>query len=170
MLANLDYAVVGSDDVQILECKTAGEFGARLWKDGVPEYYQCQVQHQLAITGKQVADVAGAHLRVRSFGFTAFHRDDELIEQLIELEREFWRFVETDTPPPADGSDSADKALRLLYPADNGITLDLSADEDSNQAFTELSRSGRSQPTGGTGVSVKATSCKPAWEMPAKPS
>jgi predicted phage-related endonuclease len=30
MLANLDYSVVGSDEVQILECKTAGEYGAKL--------------------------------------------------------------------------------------------------------------------------------------------
>ncbi len=52
MLANLDYSVVGASDV-----KTAGEFGARLWRDGVPEYVQCQVQHQLAVTGKAAADV-----------------------------------------------------------------------------------------------------------------
>ncbi|WP_197468537.1 YqaJ viral recombinase family protein, partial [Alcanivorax sp. HI0083] len=58
MLANLDYAVVGNDDVQILECKTTGQYGAKLWADGVPEYIQCQVQHQLAVTGKQAADVA----------------------------------------------------------------------------------------------------------------
>src|SRR5699024_10010845 len=36
MLANLDYSVVGSDEVQILECKTTGEHGAKLWKHGVP--------------------------------------------------------------------------------------------------------------------------------------
>jgi predicted phage-related endonuclease len=30
MLANLDYSVVGNADVQILECKTAGEHGAKL--------------------------------------------------------------------------------------------------------------------------------------------
>src|SRR6185312_509120 len=58
MLANLDREIVGSPDVQILECKTAGEFGSRLWKDGVPEYVQLQVQHQLAVTGKAAADVA----------------------------------------------------------------------------------------------------------------
>lgn len=46
MLANLDYTVVGSDDVQILECKTVGEYGAKLWRDGVPLYILCQVQHQ----------------------------------------------------------------------------------------------------------------------------
>jgi putative phage-type endonuclease len=38
MLANLDYSVVGDADVQILECKTAGEYGAKLWRDGVPLY------------------------------------------------------------------------------------------------------------------------------------
>ena len=40
MLANLDREVVGVPEVQILECKTAGVQGARLWKDGVPEYVQ----------------------------------------------------------------------------------------------------------------------------------
>ena len=38
MLANIDREVVGCPDVQILECKTAGEWGSRLWRDGVPEY------------------------------------------------------------------------------------------------------------------------------------
>lgn len=58
MLANVDREVVGCRDVQLLECKTAGEFGARLWRDGVPEYVQLQVQHQLAVTGRHAADVA----------------------------------------------------------------------------------------------------------------
>ncbi|ESK54053.1 hypothetical protein F990_03009 [Acinetobacter tjernbergiae DSM 14971 = CIP 107465] len=46
MLANLDYAVVGNDEVQILECKTVGEYGSKLWRDGVPLYILCQVQQQ----------------------------------------------------------------------------------------------------------------------------
>src|SRR5699024_11818167 len=37
MLANLDFAVVGNDEVQILECKTTGINGARLWANGVPD-------------------------------------------------------------------------------------------------------------------------------------
>lgn len=137
MLANLDYAVVGSDDVQILECKTAGEYGARLWQDGVPDYYQCQVQHQLAITGKQVADVA-VLICGQEFRIYRIERDDDLIRELIELEREFWQFVETDTPPPSDCSVSADKALRALHPKDNGIAIDLSDDDNFNQVFHEL--------------------------------
>lgn len=33
ILANLGYSVVGTDEIQILECKTAGEHGAKLWCD-----------------------------------------------------------------------------------------------------------------------------------------
>jgi putative phage-type endonuclease len=81
MLANLDYTVVGSDEVQILECKTAGEWGSRLWREGVPEYVQCQVQHQLAVTGKRVADVAvllcGQKLEIHRI-----ERDEEFIAGL----------------------------------------------------------------------------------------
>lgn len=46
MLANIDREVLGAPDVQLLECKTAGIQGAWLWRDGVPEYVQLQVQHQ----------------------------------------------------------------------------------------------------------------------------
>lgn len=137
MLANIDYSIVGSKDVQILECKTAGEFGSRLWRDGVPEYVQCQVQHQLAVTGKTAADVCvllcGQKIEVHRI-----ERDEVLIARLIELERQFWEYVITDTPPPADGSDSASVALRALYPSDRGDTLDLSEDDAFSDAFTNL--------------------------------
>lgn len=137
MLANIDREVIGSPDVQILECKTAGEFGARLWKEGVPEYIQIQVQHQLAVTGKQAADVCvlicGQEIRVHRI-----ERDEELIAHLIELERRFWHYVETDTPPPADGSDSAALALQCLNPRDAGTTVDLTEDAELNRVFTEL--------------------------------
>jgi putative phage-type endonuclease len=136
MLANLDREVVGHPDVQILECKTAGEFGARLWKDGVPEYVQLQVQHQLAVTGKQAADVAvllcGQHLAVHRI-----ERDNDLIARLIILETRFWEHVEADTPPPADGSTSAARALRQLYPG-NDTSLDFTDEPTLNTAFDTL--------------------------------
>ncbi|WP_318828225.1 YqaJ viral recombinase family nuclease [Burkholderia cepacia] len=136
MLANLDREIVGIPDVQILECKTAGEFGARLWREGVPEYVQIQVQHQLAVTGKSAADVAvlicGQALEIHRI-----ERDDGLIARLIELEACFWQFVESDTPPPADGSESADRALRHLYPG-HGETIDFSDDHRLSSVFADL--------------------------------
>ena len=137
MLANLDREVMGAPDVQILECKTAGMNGARLWKGGVPEYIQLQVMHQLAVTGKQAADVAvlicGQELQIHRI-----ERDEAMIGKLIELERQFWRYVELDQEPPADGSDSADVALRCLYPQDSGQTLDLSHESEMSAAFSDL--------------------------------
>ncbi|KRA46585.1 lambda-exonuclease family protein [Pseudoxanthomonas sp. Root630] len=136
MRANIDREIVGNCEVQILECKTAGEFGSRLWRDGVPEYVQLQVQHQLAVTGKAAADVAvllcGQHLEIHRI-----NRDEDVIARLIVLEARFWEYVESDTPPPADGSESADKALRQLYPG-GGDTLDFSEDRRLSEAFAEL--------------------------------
>lgn len=136
MLANLDREIVGDPEVQILECKTAGEFGSRLWKDGVPDYVQLQVQHQLAVTGKRAADVAvllcGQQLEVHRI-----ERDDELIGRLTLLETRFWEHVETDTPPSADGSESSAKALRQLY-RDKGTVIDFTGSVDLERAFDAL--------------------------------
>jgi putative phage-type endonuclease len=137
MLANLDREVVGSDEVQVLECKTAGINGARLWKNGVPEYVQLQVMHQLAVTGQQAADVAvlvGGH-ELRIF---RLERDEALIERLIQLEAEFWRHVTEDTPPPADASDSADRALRALFPEDDHEVLDFTEQTELSEVFEQL--------------------------------
>ncbi|MEB3755205.1 lambda-exonuclease family protein [Acinetobacter sp. MD2(2019)] len=138
MLANLDYAVVGHPEVQILECKTAGEHGAKLWRDGVPLYVLCQVQHQLAVTGKQAAHICvlicGHETRI--FKVT---RSASVIEQIIQAERYFWECVEKDTPPEADASRSAAKALQLLYPEHIPLSLtDLTQDPQANEQFTQL--------------------------------
>ncbi len=138
MLANLDYSVVGDADVQILECKTAGEYGAKLWRDGVPLYVLCQVQHQLAVTGKQAAHICvlicGHETRI--FKVT---RSESVIQHIVNAERHFWECVETDTPPDADASASAAKALQQLYPEHIPLsTEDLSGDTIANQQFIEL--------------------------------
>lgn len=137
MLANIDREVMGDPDVSILECKTAGLNGARLWRDGVPEYVQLQVQHQLAVTGKAAADVAvlicGQDLQI-----FRIQRDERLIGNLIELERSFWQRVVEDRQPPADGSDSADQALRALYPRDNASERDFCGDRNLSATFADL--------------------------------
>ncbi|MHA3114613.1 YqaJ-like viral recombinase [Acinetobacter sp. ANC 4635] len=138
MLANLDYAVVNNPEVQILECKTAGEHGAKLWRDGIPLYVLCQVQHQLAVTGKQAAHVCvllcGHETKI--FKVT---RSESVIMHIIQAERQFWECVEQDIPPSVDASASAAKALQLLYPEHVPLsTADLSEDSDANQQFEQL--------------------------------
>jgi len=138
MLANLDYSVVGSDEVQILECKTAGEYGAKLWREGVPLYVLCQVQHQLAVTGKRAAHVCvlicGHETKI--FKVT---RSESVIKHIINAERDFWDCVEKDIPPDADASESAAKAIQQLYPQHIPLTVeDLSHNEQANQLFAQL--------------------------------
>ena len=77
--------------------------------------------------------ICGQEIRIHRI-----ERDDELIARLIELERQFWHYVETDTAPPADGSESAGKSLRYLYPQDSGDVLDLTDDPYLCQVLTDL--------------------------------
>ena len=138
MLANLDYSVVGTPEVQILECKTAGEHGAKLWRDGVPLYVLCQVQHQLAVTGKQAAHVC-VLLCGHETKIFKVSRNEAVIRHIIQAERQFWECVEQDIPPSVDASASAAKALQLLYPEHVPLmTADLSEDTEANQQFEQL--------------------------------
>jgi predicted phage-related endonuclease len=65
-------------------------------------------------------------------------RDDTLIANLIELEARFWKCVQDETPPPADGSESADQALRCLYLRDVGTTVDFSSERRLSTKFADL--------------------------------
>lgn len=138
MLANLDYSVVGCDEVQILECKSVGEWGTKLWRDGVPLYVIIQVQHQLAVTGKQAAHICTLICGHEAKIFKV-ERNDMVIEQIMASEQIFWHCVEHDLPPSVDASASAAKALQLLYPQHIPLqTVDFSTLEGVDQLFSDL--------------------------------
>ena len=105
----------------------------------MPEYIQLQVMHQLAVTGKQAADVAvlicGQELQIHRI-----ERDETMIAQLIALEEQFWELVTAEKEPPVDASESASTALRCLYPQDTGEDIDLSEDEAASSAFAQLNQ------------------------------
>jgi hypothetical protein len=61
-----------------------------------------------------------------------------VIQHIINAERYFWECVEKDTPPE-DASESAAKALQLLYPEHVPLAPQiLSEDEQANQQFEQL--------------------------------
>jgi putative phage-type endonuclease len=134
MLANLDRAV-GYDG--ILEIKTASYHSAQLWEETVPEAYQCQVLHQLAVTGKAWADVA-VLIGGQDFRIYRIERDAEKIFDLIDLETGFWQCVKDDVPPSVDGSESSARALNWMYPQDSGETIDCTDSDQLNRLFCEL--------------------------------
>lgn len=134
MLANLDRAV-GSEG--ILEVKTAGGHSAQFWEAGIPEHYQCQVLHQLAVSGKAWGDVA-VLIGGQDFRIYRVERNDDQIADLIEREATFWKMVEEDIQPEADGSVSSGNALAWLYPRDMGETLDCTEAPELNTLFDQL--------------------------------
>lgn len=137
MLANLDRVVQHPKDGSgILEVKTAGVNSARFWEEGVPDSYQCQVLHQLAVTSKEWCDVA-VLIGGQDFRVYRVIRDDDKIADLIQREEKFWQCVMQDIPPAADGSESSGKALSSLYPADRGEVLDCSEDTGMNKLFSD---------------------------------
>ena len=137
MLANLDREVITESGTGVLEIKTAGFYSAQLWDDGVPVAYQCQVLHQLAVTGHAWADVA-VLIAGQEFRIYRIERDDDKIADLIQREAQFWSWVTNDQQPDPDGSYDAQQALLSLFPTDNGQTLDFSESGPFNDLFAEL--------------------------------
>ncbi len=123
MIANVDRLVVGQSAG--LECKTAGYYSADAWAMGVPDYYMPQVQHYMAVTGFEAWYVA-VLIGGQEFRYYKVTRDDSFIRELIQAEIEFWRLVETKTPPPLDGTKASTELVKKLYPeAEKGKEVDL---------------------------------------------
>jgi putative phage-type endonuclease len=137
MLANLDREVITENGTGVLEIKTAGFYSAQQWDDGVPVAYQCQVLHQLAVTGHAWADVA-VLIAGQEFRIYRIERDDDKIADLIQREAQFWSWVTNNQQPDPDGSYDAQQALLSLFPTDNGQTLDFSESGPFNDLFAEL--------------------------------
>lgn len=113
MIANIDRRVVGENS--ILECKTANQYLAKEWEEEeVPASYLVQVQHYLAVTGATKGYIA-VLIGGQKFIWKEVERDDELIEYIIEAEKEFWKMVQEKTPPSLDGSSAAEKWVNEKY-------------------------------------------------------
>ncbi len=134
MLANVDRFTFDDEegDWGVLEVKNVGEYRREDWADGaVPEYYQIQGQHYMAVTGAKYvwfAPLIGGN----KMQPVKVMRNERLITSLIKIERDFWNLVETRTPPPIDDSVEATKVLKALYPRSEkrSVVLDSSLVEN----------------------------------------
>ncbi len=113
MLANVDRLVVGHRAG--LECKTAGHYASDNWEMGVPEFYQAQVQHYMAVTGYEAWYVA-VLIAGQEFKFFRLTRDNQFIKDMIDAEQDFWQKVQNMTPPPLDGTKASCELIKRLYP------------------------------------------------------
>ncbi len=134
MTGNVDRLVAGSK--KLVEIKTSlGKYRSDVeWgEDGsdiIPELYFLQVQHYLAVTNYQEADLAalisgsnGAELRIYPI-----KRDNLIIKRLIDMEYDFWEKVQNDIPPVIKSSSDAS----LRWRQDDGRTLISDSEQWSN--------------------------------------
>lgn len=116
MQANLDGTCVHPEfGPCIFEAKTASAFKAGEWEDGIPDEYFLQVQHYMAVTGYGGCYIA-ALIGGNTFRWKFIPRDEELITMLVQLEADFWQHVQSETPPPLDGSNASARFLAERFP------------------------------------------------------
>ena len=143
MQANLDGTCLHPDlGPCIFEAKTASAFKAGEWEDSIPDEYFLQVQHYMAVTGYQGTYIA-ALIGGNTFRWKFIPRDEELITLLVQLEADFWQHVQSETPPPLDGSSASARFLAECFPSslsrstvelpDQAATLIQQYDEASQQ-------------------------------------
>ena len=128
LFADVDGIVTDENGEKcIFEAKTASQYREREWQDGgIPKEYQLQVQHYLAVCGLKRAYIAvligGNH-----FLYYQVERDEEMIEKLLEAEKDFWEaHVLADVPPVPDDSKATSKYLDEKYsdPVEDIVRLD----------------------------------------------
>jgi putative phage-type endonuclease len=97
------------------------------WAAGAPMYVQCQVQHELAVTGRDYAAIAVLVTGNRLLTWDV-DRNDAFIAELEEQCRLFWESIEAGEVPPVDGHKASMAALKRLHRQDNGKEVELPAE------------------------------------------
>lgn len=130
MLANLDRVIVG--EKALLECKTTSQYNIDQWKDDeIPASYLCQIQHYMAVTGYEKAYIA-VLCGGNQFIWKEVSRDDELIEIIINAEKDFWyNNVLAGVIPEIDGSDATKDFLNHMYKDIDETEIQLSDDVET---------------------------------------
>lgn len=126
MMANVDGLIYDKEDgLCIFEAKTASAYKEKEWDNHVPEEYQLQVQHYMAVTGAKKTYIA-ALIGGNKFVYHTIERDEELIKLIIEMESHFWNYnVLKNIPPDIDGSPATTQYFNSKYSQGNGERIQL---------------------------------------------
>jgi putative phage-type endonuclease len=127
MVANIDGEVIDPQfkgERGVLEIKTAGERMKDQWNDGPPHHYMLQIQHYLAVLDYSYAYVA-VLISGQTFKFFLIERDDYVIHQIIQAEKDFMEMVENNIAPEISGHRADTEYLANEFPEDNGETGEL---------------------------------------------
>jgi len=80
----------------IVQCKHVSAF-AKI--EEVEQRYYAQCSHEMLCTGASIAYLS-VFVGTFKHDIIEIHRDRDYTNRLLEMEREFWSFIERDEPPP----------------------------------------------------------------------
>lgn len=137
MLADVDRMIVGENAG--LECKTASPYMADHWcNDNIPLSYLIQCYHYMSVCNADAWYIAVV-IYGKAFKYYRIERDDEAIELIIRIEKDFWyNHIIPKVLPDPDGSKTADTAIAERFKASQNITIPLSGFNDRLQRRQEL--------------------------------
>lgn len=137
MLADVDRMVVGENAG--LECKTASPYMADKWKDGnIPMSYQIQCYHYMSVCNAEAWYIAVV-IYGREFKFYKIERDQQIIDDLIQIEKDFWENnVLKNVIPSPDGSKLADSVIAEYFKESNSRVIPLNGFDDKLKRRQEL--------------------------------
>ena len=137
MLADIDRMVVGENAG--LECKTASPYMADKWKDGkIPLSYQVQCHHYMSVCNADAWYIA-VLIYGREFKYYKIERDEEMLEDLIRIEKDFWEnHVLKGVLPEPDGSELADSVIAEYFKKSEAKTILLTGFDGKLERRQEL--------------------------------
>ena len=138
MLADVDRMIVGENAG--LECKTASPYMAEKWADGkIPLSYQIQCLHYMSVC-KADAWYIAVLIYGREFKYYKIERDEEMLADLIQIEKDFWEnHVLKKVLPKPDGPELADSVIAEYFKKSREETVALTGFDEKLNRRQELS-------------------------------
>ncbi len=125
---------LADDKCHLIEVKTA--MSSHGWKDdGVPANYAAQVRYQLAccpdfVAGAYIFCLTGSNINDVIVRY--IERDEKQETRILDICDDWWsHHIQSQTPPPLDGGESAEKWLRHIYPKQRRLLEDAGEEEIS---------------------------------------
>lgn len=137
MFADVDRMIVGENAG--LECKTASPYQADKWEnDNIPMHYQLQCYHYMSVCNADAWYIA-VLIYGREFKYYKLERDEQIIADLIQIEKDFWEnYVEKGVVPSPDGSKVADSVINQYYKTSTDIAIPLNGFDEKLKRRQEI--------------------------------
>lgn len=137
MIADVDRMIVGENAG--LECKTASPYMAEYWDgDKIPLSYQMQCFHYMSVCNADAWYVA-VLIYGREFKVYKLERDEEIIRNLIQIEKAFWEDnVRKKVMPEPDGSKLADTVIAEYFKNAKPVSIELNGFDEKLKRRKEI--------------------------------